>query len=54
MDLEVYKLARQLSIRIFEITKRFPKKKRMPDRSDQAVIAIGRRSNCGSLGKERL
>lgn len=25
MDLEVYKLARQLSIRIFEITKRFPK-----------------------------
>ena len=54
-DLAVYKLARNLSKEIFEISKQFPRERNVfTDRSDQEIIAVRWSANSRSLGKKKI
>ena len=54
-DLDVYKLANEFAMEIFEITKRFPAGRKIRvDESDSALVEIRLFEPSRSLGKEAL
>jgi hypothetical protein len=53
--LDVYKLANEFAMEIFEITKNFPAERKIRfDESDTALVEIGLLEPSRSMGKEAL